>query len=407
MRGFKLWCAVAVLVLAGCSAPQSAAQAQADESSFAGWLSGLKADALKRGVSAVTFDKALGRARPIEKVLELDQKQPEFTQTFWAYLDKRVTPERIEKGRQMLAQHKTLLARVEKEYGVQPRFLVAFWGLETNFGGFLGGFSTAEALATLAWDPRRSAFFREQVLTLLTLMQKGDVGTDAKGSWAGAMGHCQFMPTTYRDFAVDFDGDRRRDLFKSLPDVFASAANYLGRTGWDNSQTWGREVKLPPGFDWDLADGTAKRSLAEWQSLGVRAADGGNLPARDLEAALVLPAGHRGPAFLTYGNFNAIMTWNRSVLYAVSVGHLADRLAGAPPLASPRGAPEVPLSRQDVIEVQSLLDAKGFAVGEADGVLGARTRQALKAWQRQAGLPADGYADAFVLERLRGRAGDR
>jgi membrane-bound lytic murein transglycosylase B len=407
MRGFKLWCAVAVLVLAGCSAPQTAARAQGDDVPFADWLAGLKADALKRGVSPTVFDGALGKAQPIEKVLELDRKQPEFTQTFWTYLDKRVTPERIETGRRMMATHKTLLARVEKEYGVQPRFLVAFWGLETNFGGFLGGFPTAEALATLAWDPRRDAFFREQLLTLLGLMQKGDVPVDAKGSWAGAMGHCQFMPTTYRDFAVDFDGDRRRDLYRSLPDVFASAANYLGRTGWNNSQTWGREVRLPAGFDWDLADGKARRSLAEWQGLGVRAIDGSDLPARDLDAALVLPAGHRGPAFLTYGNFEAILTWNRSVLYAVAVGHLADRLAGGAPFATPRGAPETPLSRQDVTDLQNILAAKGFEVGEADGVLGAKTRQALKAWQRRAGLPADGYADAFVLERLRGGAADR
>ncbi|MEO5338424.1 MAG: lytic murein transglycosylase [Magnetospirillum sp. WYHS-4] len=416
MRLSKLCCAVAALLLAGCSTPLPV-QAQGENGvstpaprglasqpsqPFASWLEGLKADAARRGVSAGVFDKALGRAQPIERIVELDRKQPEFTQTFWGYMDKRITGERIEKGRRLLDQHKGLLDRVAKEYGVQPRFLVAFWGLETNFGETLGGFSTAEALATLAWDPRRSAFFREQLLTLLVLMQKGDVPTDARGSWAGAMGHFQFMPATYRDFAVDFDGDRRRDLWKSFADAAASAANYLSRSGWRGDQTWGREVLLPAGFDWELADGTTRRGLAEWRNLGLRAADGSELPARDIDAALVLPTGHKGPAFLAYGNFNAIMTWNRSVLYAVSVGHLADRMAGGAPLKASRAVADVPLSRQDVLELQQRLIGLGMDIGgEPDGVVGVKTRQALKTWQKRNGLPPDGYPDGALLERLR------
>lgn len=418
---FKAWYAVAALFLAGCATegqaqarPQSQAPSEpvaekaearlspAEEASFAQWLQGFRGDALKRGVSAATFDKALGAAQPVARVVELDRKQPEFTTTFQSYLSKMVTNDRVEKGRKMLAQHKALLDHVAARHGVQPRFLVAFWGLETNFGATLGGFRTAEALATLAWDRRRPDFFREQLLALLTLMQKGDVAFDARGSWAGAMGHCQFMPTTYRDFAVDFDGDGRRDLWRSLPDVFASAAHYLGRTGWNPDQTWGREVLLPAGFDWELADGKTLGSLADWQALGVRANDGKNLPARNLEAALVLPSGHRGPAFLVYGNFKAIMTWNRSVFYAVAVGHLADRLAGGGGLSTPPNPRDLPLSYQEVVEIQQRLAALGHDIGEFDGVIGAKSRVAVKAFQRSLGLPPDGHADKDMLERLRG-----
>jgi len=373
--------------------------------SFPTWLQGVRAEARAAGLQASFLDAALAGLRPIDRVIELDRRQPEFTLTFWNYLDKSVNDTRIRRGRRLLAEHGALLDRTARRYGVQPRFIVAFWGLESNFGRHTGAFPVVGAVATLAHDTRRSGFFRAQLMAALTIMSRGDVAVDANGSWAGAMGNFQFIPTTYRDFAVDADGDGRRDLWGSLPDMFASAANYLSRSGWRRNWSWGREVRLPRDFDLALAGLGVRRPIADWAKRGVTKADGRPLPDDDAPASVVLPAGYQGPAFLVYRNFHAILTWNRSILYAVAVGHLADRLVGGGPFRTPRPATEVPLARRDVMELQRLLAAKGFDAGGSDGVIGPKTRDAIRAYQKGADLPADGYASFGLLERLRGRGG--
>jgi membrane-bound lytic murein transglycosylase B len=379
--------------------------AAASQQPFAAWLADFKTEALAKGIRAPVLEAAFAGVEPIPRVIELDRKQPEFTLTFWTYLDRAVSDERVRRGKALLAEHQALLESVERRHGVQGRFLIAFWGLETNFGAAYGSFPMIAAVATLAHDQRRSAFFREQLLAGLQIIQRDQVPVDVKSSWAGAMGNMQFIPTTYRDFAVDFDGDGRRDMWNSLPDAFASAANYLSRSGWDNAYTWGREVTLPAGFEPAHADPGTAKPLAEWRRLGIRQIGGAPLSDVDLDASLVLPAGYQGPAFLVYRNFRAILAWNRSILYAIAVGHLADRLIDLPPLATPRPAQEVPLSRQDIEDMQRLLTAKGFDAGPVDGMVGSQTREAIRGFQKAAGLPADGYPSFGLLERLRGTGG--
>jgi peptidoglycan lytic transglycosylase B len=378
------------------------APANAQTASFEAWMQALKQEARGAGISQATIDTALTGVEPIQRVTELDRKQPEFTQTFWDYLDKRVTPQRVARARKLLAANRDLLARIEARYGVQPRFLVSFWGLESNFGSHTGGFSVIQALVTLAFDDRRAKFFRAQLLDALRIIDKGHISADAmQGSWAGAMGQVQFIPSTFVRYAVDFDGDGRKDLWNSLPDVFASAANFLRGIGWRGDETWGREVRLPEGFDFDLADLKTRKPIGAWQALGVRRADGGDLPAADLKASIILPAGHKGPVFMVYNNFQSILRWNRSILYAIAVGHLADRIAGSPTLTAARSTAVKPLRRTDVEVMQTLLASLGFDAGKPDGVVGAKTRAALKGFQRKTGLAADGFPTYEILEALR------
>jgi len=398
--GDRIW--RVFLTMAMALAVAIAIPAKARTPDFAAWLTALKLEARSAGISQATLDSALANIEPIERVTELDRKQPEFTQTFWGYFDKRVTPKRIERARRLLATHGDLLARVEARYGVQPRFLVSFWALESNFGDYTGGFSVIRALVTLAFDERRAKFFRTQLLEALRIIDKGHISAEAmQGSWAGAMGQVQFIPSTFMRHAVDFDGDGRRDLWNSLPDVFASAANYLSAIGWRGDETWGREVRLPQGFDFDLADLNVRKPLGAWQALGVRRADRTDLPRADMEASIILPAGYKGPAFMVYRNFRSIMRWNRSIFYAIAVGQLADRIGGLPALASTRPVDEKPLRRADVEVMQNLLASLGFDAGEPDGVVGAKTRAALKGYQRKTGLAADGYPTYEILEALR------
>ncbi|TVR99209.1 MAG: lytic murein transglycosylase [Rhodospirillales bacterium] len=391
-----LFAGLVVGLVAGVT-PASAAIA------FDDWLNGLRRDALARGIAPATFDAALSGVRPNPRIIELDRRQPEFTQTFWTYLDQRISSQRVSRGQALLEQHRPLLEAVHRRYGVPPRFLVAFWGLESNFGDFTGDHRLFSSLATLAHDGRRGAFFREQLLAALELVERGDIPARATASWAGAMGQPQFMPTTYRDFAVDFDGSGRRDLWGSLADVFASSANYLTKAGWDPAYTWGREVRISPGFDYAVTGLDNRRSLLTWQQLGVRQADGSDLPAADIAGSVIFPGGAgRGPAFVVYGNFHTIMAWNRSILYAVSVGHLADRLAGDGPLRTPRPAQaETPLSRREVMEIQRRLVDLGYDTGGVDGLVGQNTRSAIRSFQQQAALPADGFPTLDLLERLR------
>lgn len=377
------------------------ASGQERDDAFDTWLSALQDEAVGKGIGAETVRSAMAGVAPIKRVIELDRSQPEFTQTFGRYFTARVSQKRIERGRQLLTKHRALLEKVRARYGVQPRFLVSFWGLETNFGDYLGAFPLTGALATLAYDGRRSDFFRAQLLALLQIMDGGDVAYDAKGSWAGAMGQVQFIPTTFREYAVDFDGDRRRDLWANLQDIFGSAANYLSSVGWDGTKTWGREVRLPKGFDLELAGLGVQKSLTEWQALGVRRSDGRDLPKVDITGSVVLPAGHDGPVFMVYKNFRKIMVWNRSIFYALAVGHLADRIAGRSGPISRVSTDEKPMSRDQVMEMQGLLVGQGFGIGEPDGIIGSKTRAAIKSYQKQAGLPPDGHPNLQLLQHLR------
>ncbi|MEK7245145.1 MAG: lytic murein transglycosylase [Pseudomonadota bacterium] len=294
---------------------------------FAEWLQGLRADARAAGIRDSTFERALAGIEPIPRVIELDRRQPEFTLTFREYMEKVVPPARVEKGRQRLGENRAMLDEISAKYGVQGRFLVAFWGVESDFGRLTGGFPVVAALATLAYDGRRSAYFRKELIFALEIIDRGHVTPERMvGSWAGAMGQTQFMPSSFRSFAVDHDGDGRIDLWNSRPDVFASAANYLKRSGWKGDETWGRAVNLPAGFDARLIGTGVVRTLAEWSALGLTRADGNALPARALKASVVRAEGDKGPAFLVYDNYRAILKWNRSTFFAIAVGSLADRI---------------------------------------------------------------------------------
>lgn len=389
--------AIILLLAAACLPPM---RALADD--FDVWVASFKQDAMARGISAETLDLAFANVVMVPRVLELDNRQPEFVQTFWRYVDARVTPARIERGRAMLVQYADLLEVIRKRYGVQPRFLVAFWGLESNYGDDTGSFPMVASLATLASQSRRANFFREQLFTLLQLIDRGDVSPDARGSWAGAFGQTQFIPSTFKAYAVDFDGDGHPDLWNSMPDIFASAANYLSSIGWDGDSTWGREVVLPYDFPFAISGLETEKTVAEWSQLGVVDIDGGPLPVSNQSASLLLPGGvNSGPAILVYRNFRRILNWNNAQLYAVSVGYLADRIAGSGPFATIRMDDEAPMSRQQVEEMQMLLSQRGLDTGGVDGLVGAKTRDAIKRYQQQASLPADGYPNLALLDQLR------
>ncbi|MEM7169441.1 MAG: lytic murein transglycosylase [Pseudomonadota bacterium] len=379
----------------------------ANDQSFDSWLNDLRKEALARGVSAETFDAALKGVEPLERVVELDRRQPEFTRTFASYMSLAISQKRIERAQTLMRQHKDLLDKIHDQYGVQPRFLVAFWGLESNFGDHTGGFSVIAALATLAYDERRSEFFRNELLLALQILEEDHIAPDAmNGSWAGAMGQLQFMPSTFTGYAIDQDGDGKQDIWQNLPDIFGSAANYLGQVGWRGDETWGREVQLPERFNWDLTGLGTRLPLQEWDRLGVRRADGSPLPVVDMEGSIVLPSGHKGPAFLVYKNYRTIMIWNRSILYALAVGHLADRIVGLGPLENPGNSEEKGLSRYDVKEMQVLLNEAGFDTGNPDGIFGRQSRQALKSYQRHIGAPADGYPTKELLQALKSQSVD-
>lgn len=318
-----------MLGAAGWLALTVTAPAMAEEN-FATWLDGVREEALGKGIRAEVLDAAFAGVKPIPRVIELDRRQPEFTLTFQQYLDRVVPDSRKKRGRARYATHKAMLDAVGKKYGVQPRFIVALWGIETDFGRVTGGFPVIASLATLAHDGRRSAYFRGELMHALNILNGNHTTADKMmGSWAGAMGQPQFMPSSFNNFAVDEDGDGRRDIWETQIDVFASAANYLSKVGWRDDITWGRKVKLPAGFDLSLASLDTEKRLSEWQAMGVRRADGGDLPARDLPASLVLPVkGSATPAYLVYQNYRNILKWNRSTYFALAVGHLSDAIGG-------------------------------------------------------------------------------
>ena len=374
-----------------------------EQQPFADWLNDLRNEALAEGVSESLLDEALSIIEePIPRVIELDQSQPEFVQTFSNYMNNRLSQARIERGQALLQEHSELFSRISREYGVQPHYLVSFWALESNFGDYTGGFSVLNALATLAYDPRRSSFFRNELITALKILDAGHISVeDMSGSWAGAMGQCQFMPSTFDRYAVDGDNDGRIDIWNSLPDIFASAANFLSESGWRPDERWGREVTLPQGFDFTQSGTSVRKSVTEWNELGVMRANGNALGNSSIEGSIVLPAGASGPIFLAYNNFRTTMVWNRSTYYAISVGHLADRFVGGGEIQHWPDTEERALSRDEVIELQELLNTLGIDVGTADGILGSRTQGAIRAFQDESGLPTDGYASFELLEMMR------
>ena len=313
-------------IFAGVGAALSAPAAQAATESFDEWLKGVRIEALGKGIGQSTLDQAFADLQPIPRVIELDRRQPEFTLTFDQYLARVVPAARIEKGQQKFLENRALLEEVGRKYGVQPRFIVALWGIETDFGRISGGFPVIGALATLAYDGRRSDYFRRELMDALRILDQGHISVaEMMGSWAGAMGQSQFMPSSFVRYAQDYDGDGKRDIWTNKADVFASAANYLARAGWRDDQTWGRQVRLPQGFDRSLASLDVERRIHEWQAMGVRQADGGDLPTRDLMASIVLPADDQpDTAYMVYNNFKTILRWNRSKYFAVAVGTLAD-----------------------------------------------------------------------------------
>jgi membrane-bound lytic murein transglycosylase B len=367
---------------------------------FAECKARLQEQAVAAGVSRKTAGEVMSEVKHLARVIELDRRQPEFTTTFADYLNRRVNDARVSKGRELLQEHQKLLARVTRETGVPAPYLVAFWGLETNFGSYFGKMPVPSSLTTLACDPRRSTFFTEQLIAALRIIDEGAIPADQmEGSWAGAMGHVQFMPTVFLKHAVDGDGDGRRDLWNSLPDAMMSAGRFLESMNWNGDYRWGREVLLPENFDYSLADGR-RLPLEEWRNMGITDAFGNALAREPINAALVVPAGHRGPAFLAYDNFRVIMGWNRSEFYAIAVGHLADRIAGAGKLQNPPPEDLPALSRDNIISLQKALQQRGYEPGKPDGIMGPATRSAIRQFQTANNLVADGYPGEPVLAAL-------
>jgi membrane-bound lytic murein transglycosylase B len=373
-------------------------------SNFERCLESLWPQAAQRGISRRTFDAATRGLAPDLKIMDLLDRQPEFEKPIWDYLDDLVNDNRIATGRIAVAQNRAAFDAVEKAYGVDRYILAAIWGIESNFGTQGGERSVVQSTATLACIGRRQSYFREEFLSTLEILQHGDVPAEhLKGSWAGAFGPTQFMPTSFKRYAVDFDGDGRKNVVDSIPDLLASTANNLKRDGWHAGSSWGYEVIVPAGFNFMLADRSVRKTIKEWEALGIRRAGDKPFPRSSDAAFLTTPAGAGGSAFLMIENFRVIMKYNPAEAYALAIGHFADRLRGGAPFVQPWPRQERELSRAERLELQQLLAQRGFYRGTPDGQLGGETRQALRGFQASIGTPADGFASSDVLERLRGR----
>ena len=380
----------------------SAAAGPAFARSVDDFVAGVWAEARAQGVSRKAFDAAMGGFAPLPKVMELTRKQPEFTSTVADYVGKRVTDKQAATGQGKRSEWAQTLAAVEQRYGVQSEVILAIWGIETNFGGFMGGTNTVHALATLTHGGYRTDFFRKELLTALRIVSDGHVSpSNMVGSWAGAMGHPQFMPSSFMRYAVDFRGEGAKDIWNSVPDALASAANYLNAHGWRPGETWGYEVRLPAGFNYSNVWSGATATLRDWAGVGVVRANGRAFP-RDTDGArLHMPMGGNGPVFLLLANFDVIKRYNSSDSYALAVGHLADRILGSKGFISSWPS-DTALNKQQRQELQTLLQRKGYEIGSADGIIGSKTRGAIMDWQARAGLLPDGHAGGRLLQALRG-----
>ncbi|GAB3374368.1 lytic murein transglycosylase [Azotobacter armeniacus] len=392
--------APSVAPLTTVGAPSALSTAPLAAISFEDWRENFRREALAGGIQPLVFDRAFAGVGPDPGVVTADRSQPEFTRPVWEYLEGALAEKRVRSGQTLLSRHAELLGRIEARYGVDRQALVAVWGLESNFGQVMGNKSVIRSLATLAFEGRRPQFAHDQLLAALSILQNGDVRPERMiGSWAGAMGQTQFIPTTYHSHAVDFDGDGRRDIWDSTADALASTAHYLQASGWRRGQPWGFEVRLPKGFDYAQADMATRKSLHEWRQLGL------SLPATSAQdgeqASLLLPAGHRGPAFLVLGNFRSILKYNNSTSYALAIGLLAERFQNRGQIVAAWPHGDTPLSRSERIELQNLLSGNGFDPGSADGIIGANTRKAVRSFQQTLGWPADGYPTSELLEALR------
>ncbi|GAA0776954.1 lytic murein transglycosylase [Roseibium denhamense] len=379
-----------------------AGQAAADPG-FSRFVADFWPTARAAGVSAQTYNSVFAGMEPDTDTLRLMDRQSEFVKPIWEYLDSAVSESRVEKGRELLQQYGPVLRQIEARFGVDREAVLAIWGMETNYGGFMGRHNVIQALATLAYAaPRRKSFWERELVTALNIVQAGHVRfQDMEGSWAGAMGHTQFMPSSWKAYAADYDGDGRRDIWTSIPDALASTASYLKKHGWQTGKTWGYEVQLPSGFDYHLADGEKTKTLSEWTRYGVQRMNGRDFPRPSDNAILVLPAGANGPAFLMLRNFYVIKRYNNATAYALAVGHLADRIIGGGPLAGDWSRQHLPLTRSETKELQALLNRRGFQVGAADGKVGPATRRGIRAFQVSRGLVPDGYASAVLLAKLK------
>jgi len=365
---------------------------------FADWLQRFKSEALAAGLKPAVLSAALDGMAPDKSVIQRDRSQQTFALDFLSFSAKKVVPYRLNKGRELLGKNASLFKRIEREFGVPGEVLASFWGLETDFGGNTGDMSTLRSLATLAWDCRRPEMFRTELLAALQLVQKGDL-TPAKmrGAWAGELGQLQLLASRYNQYAIDFDGDGRRDLIRSHADALASAASMLKNAGWRAGEPWLKEVKVPREMDWSQARLDNKLSVSEWSNRGVTTVEGAKIGGTGM-AALLLPMGRNGPAFLAFPNFDVFLAWNESTVYSATAAYFATRLAGAKPLRA-GNAPVASLTMGQAKQLQAMLKGRGFPVTKVDGIIGEETRNAVRQIQQELKLPADGYPDTGLLGR--------
>jgi lytic murein transglycosylase len=399
MQRFFARAVLPALLLASATAPTWAASCH-KEPTFQAWVQGVAAEAKAGGASQRAINDALGNVVFDPAIVKKDRAQGVFTQDFLQFSDRMVAGYRLTNGKANIGKLKTVFDRIEKQYGVPAPVLTAFWGLETDFGAFNGDGPTLTSLATLGWDCRRPDLFRKQLLAAIKIINRGDLSAaQMRGPWAGELGQLQFIPQRYWDFGVDFDGDGRVDLLHSSADALASAANYIKSLGWHRGEPWLQEVLVPNNLPWDQADIANKLPLSQWAAWGVTLANGKPLPTKGPDAALHLPMGRNGPAFLAYPNFDVYLDWNNSLVYSTTAAYFATRLAGAGPVHRGSGV-DLP-TVAEIKEIQTLLAKRGFDVGKADGIIGAATRAAVKQMQIKYGLPADSYPSPELLDKLR------
>ncbi len=384
------------LVFAGAAESSAACT---NSGSFDRWMSEFKAEARAKGISSRALS-ALDSITLDQGIIARDRRQSVFSQSFLEFSDRMANRNRIETGRSLISQRKALFDKIESQFGVPAPVIVAFWALETDFGHDSGHLPTLTSLATLAYDCRRPDKFRAELLDALRVIQRGDLAPgEMMGSWAGEIGQTQFVPSIYYKYALDYDGDGKADLIHNVPDVLASTANYLKGLGWRHGEPWLKEVRVPEKMEWAEADLTIEHPVGDWQRMGVRIADGSTVPG-DLSAALLLPMGRNGPAFLAFNNFKVYLEWNQSLVYSTTVAYLATRIAGAPSVT--RGH-AVPYGYEPTRELQSLLKSRGLYSGDVDGKLGLGTRASVKKAQQKLGLPADSYPSPELIAKLQSR----